>query len=58
MVWNHLKIEDRDWPKRIYQWSPHCRRRRGRPKQSLKNQVTDFMRSRNLEEDVAEDRHI
>ena len=34
------------------------RRRRGRPQQSWKNQVMDFMRSRNMEEDMAEDRHL
>ena len=33
------------------------RRRRRRPQQSWKNQVTNFMRSRNLE-DVAENRHL
>ena len=34
----------------IYQWTPNGRRR-GRPKHSWKNQMTDFMRSRNLDED-------
>ena len=33
-------------------------RRRGRPQQSWRNQVTDFMRSRNMEEDMTEDRHL
>ena len=28
---------------------------RGRPQQSWKNQVTDFMRSKNMEEDILED---
>ena len=45
------------WPK-IYQWTPHGRRRRERPQRSWKNQVTDFMRSRNMEECIAEDRYI
>jgi hypothetical protein len=49
-------MEDNRWPKKIYQWIPHGRRRR--PQQSWKNQVTDFLRSRNLEEDMAEDRHL
>ena len=40
-------------PKKIYQWTPHGRRRRGRPQQSWRNQVTDFVRSRNVE-----DRHL
>ena len=29
-----------------------------RPQQSWKNQVTDCMRSRNMEEDMVEDRHL
>ena len=53
-----LRIEDSRWPKKIYQWTPHGRRRRGRPEQSWRNQVMDFMRNRNLEEDMAEDRHL
>ena len=35
------------WPKKIYQWTQHGKRR-GRPQQSWKNQVTDFMKSRNM----------
>ena len=48
-------MEDSRRPKKIYQWTPHGRRRRGRPKQSWKNQ-TEFMRSRNMEEAMAEDK--
>ena len=48
-----LRIEDGRWPK-IYQWTPHVRRRRERQQQSRKYQLTDSMRSRNMEED----RHI
>ena len=29
-----------------------------RPQQAWKNQVTDFMRSKNMEESMAEDRHL
>ena len=43
---------------RICQWTPHGRRERGKPQQSWKNQVTDFMRSRNMKEDMAEGRHL
>ena len=43
---------------KIYQWTPHGRRRRERPQQSWKNQVTDSKRSRNLEEDMAENRRL
>ena len=31
---HHLRLKDSRWPKRIYQWTPHARRRRGRPEQS------------------------
>ena len=51
-------MEDGRWPKKIYQWRPHGGRRRGRPQQSWKNQVTDFTRSRNMEEDMEEDTHL
>jgi hypothetical protein len=30
---NLLRMEDIRWPKKIYQWTPHSRRRRGRPQQ-------------------------
>ena len=53
-----LRMEDSRWPKNIYQFSPHDRRRRGRPQKSWRYQMTDFMRSRNMEEDIAEDRHL
>ena len=52
-----LRMEGSRWPN-IFQWTPHGRRRRGRPQQSWRNQVTDFMKSRNMEEDMAEDRHL
>jgi len=42
-------MEDSRWPKKIYQWTLHCRMRKGRPQQSWKNQVTNFMRSGNIE---------
>ena len=38
--------------------TPHDRRRKGRPQQSWKNQVMEFMRSKNTEEDMTEDGHI
>ena len=40
--------------KKTYQWTPHGRRRRGRPQLSWKNQVMDCMRSRNIEVRMAE----
>ena len=51
-----FRIDDSHWPKKIYQWTLHGRRRRGRSQQSWKNQVMDYMRSRNVEEDMAGNR--
>jgi len=50
-------MEDSRWPKKIYQWTPHGRRT-GRPQKSRRNQVTDYMKSRHMEEGMAEDRHL
>ena len=52
-----LRMEESRWSKKIYQWTPHWRRR-GRPQQSWRNQVKELMRSRNMEEDMAENRHL
>ena len=57
--YGHLfRIQDSRWPKKIYQWTPHGRGRRGRPQQLWNNKMTDFMRSRIMEEDIAEDGHL
>ena len=37
------------------QWTPHGRRRMGRPEQSWKNKVMEVMRRRSMEEVMAED---
>ena len=50
-------MNDSHWPK-IYQWTPHDKKKRERPQQSWKSQVKDFMRSRNMEEDMAENRQL
>ena len=44
------------WLKKIQQWTPFGRR--GRPQQSWNNQVKNFTRIRNMEEDMAEDKHL
>ena len=49
------KSYDSRLPKMIYQWMPHGRRRR---QQSWKNQMTDFMRNKIVEEIMAEDKHF
>ena len=51
-------MEDSHWPKNTYHWTPYGRRRRERSHQSWKNQETDFMRSRNMKEKMADDRYI
>ena len=43
-----LRMEDSCWPKKIYHWTPHGSMKRGKPLQSWKSQVTDFMRSRKI----------
>ena len=48
-----LRMDDSRWPKTSY-----IRRRIGISQHSCKNQVTDFMRSRNMEEFMAEDRQL
>ena len=53
---HRLRMKDSPWPKMIYKWIPHGRSRRGRPQQSWKIQVTNFMRSRNLEADMSDRR--
>ena len=53
-----LRMEDSRRPKKIYQWTPHGRIRRGRPQLSWRNQMTDFIKSRGMEEDMAENRHL
>ena len=60
LKWNGhlLRMVDSCWERKIYQRTPHGRRGRERLQQSSKNKVIDFMRSRNLEEDMAEDRHL
>ena len=47
---HNLTMEVSRFPNKIYQWTPHSRKKRGRPKQWWKNQLTDFMRRRNMEE--------
>ena len=50
-------MEDNRRPKKIYQ-GHRTVGREVEDRNSWKNQVTDFMRSRNMEEDMAEDRHF
>ena len=44
-----IGMKDGHWTKKIYQRTQQGEYKRGRPQQSWKNQVTDIMRSRNME---------
>jgi hypothetical protein len=55
-LYGHLLRMYGRWPKKVYQWTLHCRRQSGRLQQPWKNEVTDFMRSRKMEENMVEDR--
>ena len=50
-----LRMKDSHWLKNIYQWTTYYRRRRGRPQQSWSD---GFHENRNIEEDMAQDRHL
>ena len=49
-------MEESRWPKKIYQWTRTVGGEEEDGKQSWRSQMMDFMRSRNMEEDVAEDK--
>ena len=51
-----LRMNDSRWAMEIYQWTSHDSKRRERPQQSWKNQVMDFMRSRNIEKGMVQHR--
>ena len=48
--------DDSSWLKKIYQWTPHVRRRIRKPQELWKSQVIEFIRTRNTYEIVAEDK--
>ena len=45
------------WPNKIYQWTP-VGGKEERSQQSWKNQAINFTRSRNMDENMAEERHF
>ena len=51
-------MEDSRWQNEVYQWIPQGRRRRGRSQKLCMNQVTHFMGSKNMEEDMERDRYF
>jgi hypothetical protein len=52
---NLLKMNYSPWSKEIYQWSPRGWWMRGRMQHNQGRRSEDFMRSRNMEEDMAGD---
>lgn len=58
LTWyGHLqRMEDRRWPKRVWQWVPPERRKRGRPPRSWKKDVEEAMLARGLQEGDWNDR--
>ncbi|XP_044766695.1 uncharacterized protein LOC123322749 [Coccinella septempunctata] len=58
LVWfGHVKrmLDDR-WPRKILEWVPPERRKRGRPRRSWRDDVEEAMSARDLEEDTCHDR--
>ncbi|XP_030759846.1 uncharacterized protein LOC115885173 [Sitophilus oryzae] len=53
-----LRMPEDRWPKRLFQWSPPQRRKRGRPRRSWNNTIRQAMASRELEELDAFDREV
>lgn len=51
-----LRMEDSRWPKRMWQWTPLGRNKRGRPRRSWNEGVRAAMRERNMDEQQAYDR--
>jgi hypothetical protein len=58
LVWyGHLqRMSEERWPKKIWEWSPHGRRRRGRPLRTWSNNIKEAMAARDLDEQDIQDR--
>ncbi|VEN47842.1 unnamed protein product [Callosobruchus maculatus] len=58
LLWfGHLqRMPSTRWPKRIWQWTPNQRRKRGRPPRCWKDDVMDSMAARGLNEGDWNDR--
>ena len=58
LVWlGHVqRMGEERWPKKILNWTPSGRRKRGRPPETWMNQVWKDMQSKNLEEGDWSDR--
>ena len=60
LTWfGHVKrMEENRWPKKILEWDPPERRKRGRPRRSWRDNVQEAMDARQLNEDTCFDRKI
>jgi hypothetical protein len=58
LVWyGHLqRMSEERWPKKIWEWTPHGRRRRGRPGRTRSNNIKEAMAARDLDEQDIQDR--
>lgn len=57
LVWfGHAKRMENRWPKRVLEWIPPERRKRGRPRRSWRDDIKEAMDARNLEEETCYDR--
>lgn len=58
LIWfGHTKrMGQHRWPRKILEWTPPEKRKRGRPRRSWRNDVDDAMRSRNLNEEMSHER--
>jgi hypothetical protein len=58
LVWNGQlqRMSEERWPKKIWEWTPHGRRRRGRPRRTWSNNIKEAMAARNLDEQDIQDR--
>jgi hypothetical protein len=48
------RVEER-WPKKIWECTPHGRRRRGRPRRTWSNNIKEAMAARDLDEQDIQD---
>ncbi|XP_030747136.1 uncharacterized protein LOC115875769 [Sitophilus oryzae] len=51
-----MRMPDDRWPKRVFQWVPPQRRKRGRPRRSWNDGIRESMEARQLEDDDVFDR--
>lgn len=58
LIWfGHTKrMEESRWPRKVLEWIPPERRKRGRPKRSWRDDIDGAMNSRNIAEELCQDR--